>query len=62
MKEIVLNDNPTKKRIYIENTEPDFSKIPKKDIDLFVSLLGNKMYEHFKNRRKHKSRDSPRNV
>lgn len=30
MKEIVLNDNPTKKRIYIENTEPDFSKIPKK--------------------------------
>ncbi len=62
MKEIVLSDNPTKKRIYIENTEPDFSKIPKNDIDLFVSLLGNKMYEHFKNRQKHKSRDSPRNA
>lgn len=57
MKEIVLKDNPSNRRIFVDEEKPDLSLIPKNDVDLFISLLEIEMYEHFKKRRKRKPRD-----
>ena len=62
MKEIVLKENPSNRKIFIDEEKPDLSLIPSKDIDIYISLLEIEMYEHFKNRRKRKPRDSPKNV
>lgn len=60
MHEVVLKDNPSKRQIFIDDEKPNFSLIPKKDIDLYIALLEIEMYEHFKNRRKRRSRDKPK--
>lgn len=57
MKEIVLKDNPSNRRIFVDKEKPNLSLIPKNDVDLFISLLEIEMYEHFKKRRK--PRDKP---
>lgn len=61
MREIVLEDNPSKRQIFVDDNKLDFSHLSNKDIDLYISLLEIEMYEHFKNRRKRKSRDQPEN-
>lgn len=61
MREIVLEDNPSKRQIFVDDNKPDLSYISNKDIDLYISLLEIEMYEHFKNRRKRKPRDQPEN-
>lgn len=59
MREVLLKENPSNRRIFVDDSKPDFSQIPQKDIDLYISLLEIEMYEHFKNRRKRKPRDKP---
>lgn len=59
MQEIVLKDNPSNRQIFIDDRKPDLSLIPQKDINLYITLLEIEMYEHFKNRRKRRSRDKP---
>lgn len=61
MREIVLEDNTSKRQIFVDDNKPDFSHLSNKDIDLYISLLEIEMYEHFKNRRKRKPRDQPEN-
>lgn len=61
MREIILEDNPSKRQIFVDDNKPDFSYLSNKDIDLYISLLEIEMYEHFKNRRKRKPRDQPEN-
>ena len=61
MREIVLEDNPSKRQIFVDDNKPGFSYLSNKDIDLYISLLEIEMYEHFKNRRKRKPRDQPEN-
>ncbi len=59
MREIVLRNNKSNRRIFVDEEKPDFFSIPEKGMDLFVALLEIEMYEHFKKRRKRKTRDKP---
>lgn len=59
MREVLLKENPSNRRVFVDDNKPDFSRIPQKDIDLYISLLEIEMYEHFKSRRKRKPRDKP---
>ena len=59
MREIILEDNPSKRQIFVDDNKPDFSYLSNKDIDLYISLLEIEMYEQ--NRRKRKPRDQPEN-
>lgn len=62
MREIVLKDNNSNRRVFVDDVKPDLSSIPQKDIDLYISLLEIEMYEHFKDRRRKKPRDQPKNL
>lgn len=62
MHEIVLKDNNSNRRVFVDDVKPDLSRIPQKDIDLYISLLEIEMYEHFKDRRRKKPRDQPKNL
>ena len=39
MREIILEDNPSKRQIFVDDNKPDFSYLSNKDIDLYIYLL-----------------------
>lgn len=38
MREIVLEDNPSKRQIFVDDNKPDFSHLSNKDIDLYILI------------------------